>query len=50
MEPAFAVAPEIGLASVCRALGVSRATAYRHRSQKPPSPSIAAPIAAGSLG
>ncbi len=38
METAFAVAPEIGLASACRALGVSRATAYRHRSPKPPSP------------
>jgi putative transposase len=37
METAFAVAPEIGLAPACRALGVSRATAYRHRSPKPPS-------------
>jgi putative transposase len=37
METAFAVAPEIGLAGACRALGVSRATAYRHRSPKPPS-------------
>lgn len=36
METAFAVAPEIGLAQACRALGVSRATAYRHRSPKPP--------------
>ena len=36
METAFAVAPEIGLVSACRALGVSRATAYRHRSPKPP--------------
>lgn len=36
METAFAVAPEIGLAPACRALGVSRATAYRHRSAKPP--------------
>jgi putative transposase len=36
METAFAVAPEIGLAPACRALGVSRATAYRHRSPKPP--------------
>jgi putative transposase len=35
METAFAVAPEIGLAPACRALGVSRATAYRHRSPKP---------------
>ncbi len=38
METAYAVAPEIGLAEACRALGVSRATAYRHRSPKPPSP------------
>jgi putative transposase len=37
METAFAVAPEIGLAPACRALGVSRATAYRHRSPKPSS-------------
>jgi putative transposase len=37
METAFAVAPEIGLAPACRALGVSRATAYRHRSPTPPS-------------
>jgi len=36
METAFAVASEIGLAPACRALGVSRATAYRHRSPKPP--------------
>lgn len=36
METAFAVAPEIGLAPACRALGLSRATAYRHRSPKPP--------------
>jgi putative transposase len=36
METAFAVAPEIGLAGACRALGVSRATAYRHRAPKPP--------------
>jgi len=36
METAFAVAPEIGLAPACRALGVSRATAYRHRSPRPP--------------
>ena len=35
METAFAVAPEIGLAPACRALGVSRATAYRRRSPKP---------------
>ena len=38
METVFAVAPEIGLAPACRALGVSRATAYRHRSPKPPPP------------
>jgi len=36
METAFAFAPEIGLAPACRALGVARATAYRHRSPKPP--------------
>ena len=36
METAFAVAPEIGLAPACRVLGVSRATAYRHRAPKPP--------------
>jgi len=35
METAFAVASEIGLAPACRALGVSRATAYRHRSPGP---------------
>jgi len=35
METALAVAPEIGLASACRALGVSRATAYRHRGPRP---------------
>ena len=32
METTLAVAPEIGMAPACRALGVSRATAYRHRS------------------
>jgi putative transposase len=31
METALAVALEIGLGPACRALGVSRATAYRHR-------------------
>ncbi len=36
IETALVVAPEIGLAGACRALGVSRATAYRHRSPKPP--------------
>lgn len=36
METAFTVAPELGLAPACRALGVSRATAYRHRSPRPP--------------
>ena len=35
MATALAVAPEIGLAPACRALGVSRATAYRHRSPRP---------------
>jgi putative transposase len=35
MGTALAVAPEIGLAPACRALGVSRATAYRHRSPRP---------------
>ena len=35
MEAALAVAPEIGMAPACRALGVSRATAYRHRSPRP---------------
>ncbi len=35
METAFAVASEIGLAPACRALGLSRATAYRHRSPRP---------------
>jgi len=36
METVFTVAPEIGLAPACRALGVSRATAYRQRTPKPP--------------
>ena len=35
METALAVAHEVGLAPACRALGVSRATAYRHRSPRP---------------
>jgi putative transposase len=35
MGTALAVAPEIGMAPACRALGVSRATAYRHRSPRP---------------
>ena len=35
METALAVAPEIGLAPACRALGVSRATAYRRRDPRP---------------
>lgn len=35
METALAVAPEIGMAPACRALGVPRATAYRHRSPRP---------------
>ena len=37
METAVAIAPEIGLAPACRALGVSRATAYRRRRPDPPS-------------
>lgn len=36
METALAVAPEIGMTRACRALGVSRATAYRQRGPKPP--------------
>lgn len=36
METALAVAPEVGMAPACRALGVSRATAYRHRDPRPP--------------
>ncbi len=35
METALAVAPEIGMAPACRSLGVSRATAYRHRDPRP---------------
>ena len=35
MGTALAVAPEVGLAPACRALGVSRATAYRRRSPRP---------------
>lgn len=35
MGTVLAVAPEIGMAPACRALGVSRATAYRHRSPRP---------------
>ena len=35
METALAVAPEIGMVTACRALGVSRATAYRRRSPRP---------------
>jgi len=38
MATAMAVAPEIGLAAACRALGVSRASAYRHRSPRPVRP------------
>jgi putative transposase len=34
METALAVASELGMAQACRALGVSRATAYRHRAPK----------------
>ena len=36
METTLAVAPETGMARACRALGVSRATAYRHRDPKSP--------------
>jgi len=39
MQTAFGVAPEIGLAAACRGLGVSRATAYRHRTPKSPATS-----------
>lgn len=35
MTTTLAVAPEIGMAPACRALGVSRATAYRHRDPEP---------------
>ena len=35
MSTVLVVAPEIGMAPACRALGVSRATAYRHRSPRP---------------
>ena len=35
MEAALAVAPEIGMAPACAALGVSRSTAYRHRTPRP---------------
>jgi len=35
MSTVLAVAPEIGMAPACRALGVSRATAYRHRDPRP---------------
>jgi putative transposase len=35
MSTVLAVGPEIGMAPACRALGVSRATAYRHRSPRP---------------
>jgi len=38
MQTAIAVAPEIGLAPACRALGVSRASVYRHRSPPPERP------------
>lgn len=37
MATVLAVAPEIGMAPACRALGVSRATAYRHRAPRPKS-------------
>jgi putative transposase len=35
METALAVAPEVGMVAACHALGVSRATAYRHRRPRP---------------
>ncbi len=48
METALAVAPEVGMVAACHALGVSRATAYRHRTPRPaaarpprPAPSMA---------
>jgi len=34
IETALAVAPEIGMTAACRALSVSRATAYRHKDPK----------------
>jgi len=37
MATALAVAPEIGMTASCRALGVARASAYRHRDPRPPS-------------
>ncbi len=37
MATALAVAAEIGMSASCRVLGVSRATAYRHRHPQPPS-------------
>ncbi len=48
MQTALAVAPEIGMAPACRSLGVSRATAYRHRSPRPkaePRPRPKSPLA-----
>jgi putative transposase len=36
METALAVAPEMGLTAACRALGVPRASAYRHKRPRPP--------------
>jgi putative transposase len=48
MSTALAVAPEIGMAPACRALGVTRATAYRHRDPKPkaaPRPRPKSPLA-----
>ena len=38
MATALEVASELGMTSACRALGVARATAYRHRSPRPPAP------------
>lgn len=48
MEAALAVAPELGMAQACRALSVSRATAYRHRNPKvarPARPRARSPLA-----
>ena len=36
MATALEVASELGMTASCRALGVARATAYRHRSPRPP--------------
>jgi putative transposase len=48
IDTALRVAPEIGMAPACRSLGVSRATAYRHRDprQKPGRPPRPKPVLA----